>query len=146
MRTSRIRCNAQNLTKEKTLNKLYDDDINAVLKSLHIDISDIGGWCPVQAEGTVFGTPFYFRARHESYFFGVGNDPVGLCINNFADGWFIDQDWGDGEEDAGYMPIVEAKRLIVVHSMEYIKDKRLICATWMSHDEFDALYDRYNKT
>lgn len=44
-----------------------------------INITSIGGQCPVQAEGDVFGFPFYFRARHGAWTFDVaskGRDPV----------------------------------------------------------------------
>ena len=47
-----------------------DDDPGLVIESL-------GGNCPVQAEGTVDGIPFYFRSRGDEWSFGVGDDPIG---------------------------------------------------------------------
>lgn len=37
----------------------------------------LGGHAPVQAEGTIRGVPFYFRARWSHWTFDVGDDPVG---------------------------------------------------------------------
>lgn len=45
-------------------------------QSPHLEISLIGGNCPVQAEGTINGEPFYFRARWDHWSLGVGGDPV----------------------------------------------------------------------
>lgn len=47
-----------------------DDDPGLVIESL-------GGNCPVQAEGTVDGIPFYFRSRGDEWSFGIGAEPVG---------------------------------------------------------------------
>lgn len=38
---------------------------------------EIYGQAPVQAEGTVRGHPFYFRARHDGWSFDIGPDPIG---------------------------------------------------------------------
>lgn len=42
-------------------------------------VTYLGGACPTQAEGTIFGNPFYFRARHGTWDLTVtvpGSDPV----------------------------------------------------------------------
>jgi len=71
---------------------------------LHIET--IGGNCPVQAEGTVNGTPFYFRARGNSWSFSVGEDPFG------APDWDRAEKWGDEPFAAGWMELSEARRII----------------------------------
>lgn len=62
-------------------------------------ISNIGGNCPVQAEGTVDGVPFYFRARGQHWAIYIGSDALSLGHlawhytepyqpeNQFAAGW-----------------------------------------------------------
>ncbi len=42
-----------------------------------LQIDFLGGNCPVQAEGTIDGVPFYFRSRGDQWSFGVGPEPVG---------------------------------------------------------------------
>jgi len=42
-----------------------------------LQIDWLGGNCPVQAEGTIDGVPFYFRSRGDRWSFGVGPEPVG---------------------------------------------------------------------
>lgn len=44
----------------------------------HIVVKYIGGACPVQAEGTVDGIPFYFRARGNGWSLSIGVDPIGV--------------------------------------------------------------------
>lgn len=62
-----------------------------------IHIESIGGECPVQAEGTIYRHPFYFRARGDQWSIGVGGDPVSSPI------WDRREPWGLWPE-AGYMP------------------------------------------
>ena len=43
-------------------------------------ISSIGGYCPCQATGAIYGNPFYFRARHGEWTIEIarpGEDPIG---------------------------------------------------------------------
>ncbi len=64
-------------------------------------LDTIGGNCPVQAEGSIDGTPFYFRARGSHWTFSVGRDvfdpdyhvqvKYGPDARPFAAGW-IDED------------------------------------------------------
>lgn len=71
-----------------------------------IDIRWIGGNCPVQAEGTVGGQEFYFRARGDSWSIGIGGDVV------LDPEWGYEEDWGDGPYDAGWMPQHVALQMI----------------------------------
>ena len=64
-------------------------------------IDTIGGNCPVQAEGTIDGVPFYFRARGDSWSLGIGADPVGKAHWEHRE-WF--GEW----PDAGWMSLEEA--------------------------------------
>jgi hypothetical protein len=69
-------------------------------------IRTIGGQCPVQADGTMWGCPFYFRARHGSWWFYLsepGIDPV--------EGPWIHEAEGDDDDD-GYMPETVALSII----------------------------------
>ena len=70
-----------------------------VIRRLH-------GNCPVQAEGTVDGKEFYFRARWEHWTMGIGGDPVD------EPEWFREAKWGDSPVAAGWMPKDEARKFI----------------------------------
>jgi hypothetical protein len=71
-----------------------------------IVIDWIGGNCPVQAEGTIDGKPFYFRARGASWSLGIGGaDPCG------------DAEWEHTEafgtwSDAGWMEVEQAEAFL----------------------------------
>lgn len=81
---------------------------NAGKESLpEIAVGDIGGYCPVQAEGTFDGVPFYFRARGERWTIGVGGDDIWLKPD-----WFYEEPYGDGPFAAGWMSISEAEGFI----------------------------------
>ncbi|MEP3616861.1 hypothetical protein [Parasphingorhabdus sp.] len=70
----------------------------------NIVIDMIGGNCPVQAEGTIEGKPFYFRARGQHWSLSVGGqDPV---INP---DWSYEEAYGEGPFDAGWMSEEEAR-------------------------------------
>ncbi len=77
-------------------------------------INWLGGNCPVQAEGTVCGKPFYFRARGEHWRIGIGGKPI--CEPE----WEREEEWGDGPFAAGWMPEDEARRIIDRCASEYI--------------------------
>lgn len=72
----------------------------------NLTIDYLGGNCPVQAEGTLDGHPFYFRARGAHWSFGVGAEPV--CNPD----WSYDEPYGDGPYDAGWMTEDEARAFI----------------------------------
>lgn len=77
----------------------------------NIIIRYIGGACPVQAEGTVDGIPFYFRARGDEWSMSIGLDPVDVSCG-FAPGFHYEEDYGDGPYDAGWMEEDEARAFI----------------------------------
>lgn len=57
---------------------------------LDMDFGGCGGYCPVQAEGTVNGNPFYFRARHGDWSLHItapNTDPV-ILPNTHDDSLF----------------------------------------------------------
>lgn len=86
-------------------------------------IHGIGGNCPVQAEGTINGAPFYFRARGEHWSMEVGG---GFVLEDEkkgipATGFYIERDYGNGPFDAGWMPIDEARSFIAESAAEYVK-------------------------
>ena len=73
---------------------------------MNIVVDQIGGNCPVQAEGTVDTVPFYFRARRQAWTMGIGLDPVG------EPSWHWSEPYGVGPYDAGWMPEDEARGFI----------------------------------
>ena len=73
----------------------------AVLKSVGATVSMMGGQCPFQAEGTIDGEPFYFRARGAHWRMGIGGDPVS------SPAWSVEGEYGTSFE-AGWMTAVEA--------------------------------------
>lgn len=81
------------------------------------EIAWIGGNCPVQAEGTIDGKPFYFRARGEHWTVGIGADPVGVPD------WHYGEDYGDEPFAAGWMSEGEARAFIEKAVQRYYKEK-----------------------
>jgi hypothetical protein len=71
-------------------------------------LESIGGNCPVQAEGTVDGQPFYFRARGDAWEFWVGAEADWFTDRAFV----IERDYGTWP-DAGWMPQHEALGFMV---------------------------------
>jgi hypothetical protein len=68
-----------------------------------IVLSYLGGYCPVQAEGTMNAVPFYFRARGNRWTFALGGDDLIRTPK-----WFYNGNY----ENAGWMSHEEARRLI----------------------------------
>ncbi len=94
------------------MSELFRPHVDAAAPFLQIDT--IGGVCPVQAEGTVNGFPFYFRARHNCWTFSVdldGNDPVDVSLG-WKKGIHYENAWGETEDAAGYMPTETALHII----------------------------------
>jgi len=80
---------------------------------------------PVQAEGTVGGRLFYFRARGDTWTFTIaehdGDDPVGLSSDDVARG----AAWRrtgtvPGDFAASWMPVDQAVGLIVECANAYL--------------------------
>lgn len=83
-----------------------------------ININMLGGCCPVQAEGTIDGKPFYFRARGSSWSMSIGGSDV---VGNPE--WFYKQAYGVDGFSAGWMTEEEALTFINQSAKLYIKDK-----------------------
>lgn len=65
-----------------------------------LEIEDLGGYVPVQAEGRVAGRPFYFRARHDEWSFAVAGDPEDSALearSGRETGWFRMANWSCAE-------------------------------------------------
>jgi hypothetical protein len=78
-----------------------------------IYIEYFGGAAPVQAWGTVTGKPFYFRARHEAWSFGIALaptiDPVDVQVPGA--GFLVEESYGTNFA-ASYMPESDAEAII----------------------------------
>lgn len=73
----------------------------------NLEIDTIGGYCPVQAEGTVFGKPFYFRARGQTWSFAWGDDPL-----DDAPQYYVVRRYSSEPFAAGWMEEDEARGFI----------------------------------
>lgn len=84
-----------------------------------ITIRWLGGNCPVQAEGTIDGKEFYFRARYDSWSLSIGDDPIGSVE------WEYEEPYGtpDGY-DAGWMSEDEARAFISKAAKKYTATRR----------------------
>ena len=84
---------------------------------------------PVQAIGTVGGRPFYFRARHDEWTFGVsaidGRDPetVDAAVASAGEGWFrrghIGARW---ESAASHLSVASATAIIHECAAAYLDE------------------------
>ena len=79
------------------------------------------GTCPVQAEGTIDGYPFYFRSRHARWSLQVALSQDGDPFDDYA--WAIAEDYPlkEGETDfrrvsAGYASKEECIEFIKRHA------------------------------
>ncbi|CAB4122937.1 hypothetical protein UFOVP28_80 [uncultured Caudovirales phage] len=77
-----------------------------------IIISGIGGNFPVQAEGTIDGESFYFRARGNSWTLAIGVNPVGRIDASDGAHWCYRELYGNGPFAAGCMSPEEARGFI----------------------------------
>jgi len=89
-----------------------------------LKIEQLGGLCPVQAEGTVNCVPFYFRARYGYWSMGIGKDPVGAGFKD-NDAWYYAEDWPHGEYQAGYMSKEDAVECIHKAAKLYLENKEV---------------------
>ena len=80
---------------------------------------------PVQAEGTVRGKPFYFRARHSSWSFAAAMspnlDPKALVLpeRGSSEVFLIEGKFGK----ASYMSLSRAKKLIESCAEAYLREQ-----------------------
>ena len=80
---------------------------------------------PVQAEGTVYGRPFYFRARHSSWSFVAARNP------NLDSEALVLPEHGSGEvfliegkfSKASYMSLSKARKLIESCAEAYLREQ-----------------------
>jgi hypothetical protein len=88
-------------------------------QELPLVIDQIGGNCPVQAEGTILGKPFYFRARGEHWTLGIGgSDPM------IAPEWQRRERWGNKQFEAGWMLESDALAIIRQCATQYMEGRR----------------------
>ena len=83
---------------------------------------------PVQAEGTIAGRTFYFRARGQKWEFTVAetpdDDPAGLTEADAAAGraWYR-SGTVEGRFAASYMPREQAVSLIAACAQAYLRER-----------------------
>ena len=70
----------------------------------------------MQAEGTVLGKPFYFRARGNHWQMNIGGCDV-VCSPE----WLYSQGYGDVPYAAGWMGIEEAEEFIRIAADKYLE-------------------------
>jgi hypothetical protein len=80
-------------------------------------IDYLGGNCPVQAEGTICGEPFYFRARGNSWSMSIGGSDV---VGNPH--WEYYENYGQDAFEAGWMPEAEALVFIQREALRWITE------------------------
>jgi hypothetical protein len=97
-----------------------------------IEYDWIGGYCPLQAEGTIDGNHFYFRAKGTRWEFAIdeiGNDAVDIIAFTDRPGFKLSEQWidknhpGDINFSAGYMPESVAKQIIEDCAKKYMESK-----------------------
>jgi hypothetical protein len=80
--------------------------------------SYIGGNCPVQAEGTINGEEFYFRARGQRWSVGIGGKVVS------EPNWYYEEPYGEVMYDAGWMTEEEARAFIEKAALEWEMEQK----------------------
>ena len=83
------------------------------------------GTCPVQAEGTINGYPFYFRSRHARWSLYVASSTSSDPLDD--DAWVVTEDYpvkeGQGENrrvSAGYASKEECLEFIKRHAQTFV--------------------------
>ena len=80
---------------------------------------------PVQAEGTIAEHAFYFRARHKEWSFSVALspevDPADICFP--SQGFFREASYGSSRFAAGYMPLPEARQIIIDCATDFLRGR-----------------------
>ena len=79
-----------------------------------LKITNQGGTCPYQAEGTISGYPFYFRSRGQHWSFEV--------TKQYGDGeimWQYSEKYSDTPHAAGYINHEEADLFINIAAKIY---------------------------
>ena len=95
------------------------------IEDAHLQLSgQIYGHCPVQAEGTVRGLRFYFRAKYDVWEFSIAtsqiSDPVDICSSEqgFYRSGSYGKSYGRGPS-AGWMPYDDVEQIIRRCADEY---------------------------
>lgn len=95
-------------------------------ESLAARIEWLSGLAPVQAEGTIAGLPFYFRARHDKWDLSICAKPDGnpvLVQQGWDDGYHSSGPYGScGGEEASYMPHLHARYIIQEMAQIFIEN------------------------
>ena len=80
---------------------------------------------PVQVEGTIAQHAFYFRARHEEWSFSVALspevDPADICFP--SQGFFREASYGSSRFAASYMPLEEARQIVVDCARDFLRGR-----------------------
>ena len=88
-------------------------------------IRAVGGACPCQADGTIDGNPFYFRARHGGWTLTIAKVGVDPVDPDPKDKLF--ETYGT-DDDNGYMPVEVAVSIIfkiwLAHRHEISKERQ----------------------
>jgi hypothetical protein len=85
---------------------------------------------PVQAEGTLEGHPFYFRARGDQWAFSLAEEPeldpvfIDSAESASGRGYYLEGQYGAPDSfAASYMPLAEARSLIDACARRYRADR-----------------------
>ncbi len=81
-------------------------------------IDFIDGWCPVQAEGTVGGKPFYFRSRGQHWTMSIGGEDIIMKPE-----WHRRRHYSDVSYSAGWIEVAEAEKFIRESAADYLAGK-----------------------
>lgn len=100
-----------------------------------ITIEQIGGNCPVQAEGRIGSEPFYFRARGQRWSIGIGGDVVG------NPDWYYEEEYPGGQFTAGWMTEAEARSFIGQATDRYRAAKSTVSTDDGQPDERQEWHD-----
>jgi hypothetical protein len=96
------------------------------MKEPDIIIDYLGGNCPVQAEGTINGRRFYFRARWEHWSLEIAPEGVTGSYGEWPDAaaaWSHEEPWGKGPFYAGWMSKEDARKMIAKGARLFVKRK-----------------------
>ena len=85
-------------------------------------IDEIGGSCPVQAEGTIDGVPFYFRSRGARW-------SISVCATDLMGNpeFYHEEPYGEWP-DAGWISEEEARAFIEESAVRFAESRRTASA------------------
>lgn len=95
---------------------------------LSTKIDMIGGNCPVQAEGTIYDKPFYFRARGNRWSVTInmeGEDSLPFIDwPKDVEQWYHEEKYSDDEYAAGWMEQHEAIEFIMKAAEKFYDEQK----------------------